>query len=113
MSYIGKTPTFSNVKESAPLDIAISALDINWGLGDTYYKSISADSTFTFSNDVNGKSIAVAITNTDASDHAITWPAGVKADLNYDGTVVTGTTSLFTFVKINGVVYVAEMKEIA
>lgn len=113
MSYEGKNPTYDNVKESAPLDIAIAALDINWGLGDTYYKSIAAATTFTFSNDVNGKSIVVAVTNTDTSDHAITLPAGVKADLNYDGTVVNGTTSLFTFVKINGVVYVAEMKEIA
>ena len=113
MSYIGKTPTFNNVKESAPLDIAVSALDIDWSLGDTYYKSISAATAFTFSNDVNGKSIVFAVTNTDVTDRAVTWPLGVKADLNYDGTVVAGTTSLFTFVKINGVVYVAEMKEIA
>lgn len=113
MSYIGNTPTFNNVKESAPLDIAISALNIDWSLGDTFYKTISSASTFTFSNDVNGKSIVVAITNSSASDRAVTWPGGVLADLNYDGTVVAGTTSLFTFVKIAGTVYVAEMKEIA
>ena len=113
MSYEGKNPTYENVKESAPLDIAIPSFDVDWSSGDTYSKGITAAETFTFSNDVNGKSIVVAISNIDTSDHAVTWPAGIKADLNYDGTVVNGTTSLFTFVKINGVVYVAEMKEIA
>ena len=113
MSYAGKTPTYDNVSESAPLDIVVAALDIDWALGDTYSKSIAAASTLTFSNDVNGKSIILAVTNTDTTDHAITLPVGVKSDLNYDGTVVNGTTTLFTFVKINNVVYVAEIKEIA
>lgn len=113
MSYEGKTPTYDNVKESAPLDIAVAALDVDWSLGDTYHKSIAAPTTFTFSNDVNGKSIVMAVTNTDTTDHPLTWPAGVLADLNYDGIVIGGTTTLFTFVKINGTVYVAEIKEIA
>jgi hypothetical protein len=113
MSYTGNTPKFENVVETAPLDNAIPALDIDWVLGDTYHKTISAASTFTFTNDVNGKSIVVAITNSDTSDHDMTWPAGVLADLNYTGTVIAGTTTLFTFVKINGTVYVAEIKEIA
>lgn len=113
MSYTGNTPIFENVKESLPLDIAVTALDVDWALGDTYHKSISTAITLTFSNDVNGKSIILAITNTDTIDRAITLPVGVKSDLNYDGTVVNGTTTLFTFVKINSVVYVAEIKEIA
>lgn len=91
----------------------ITALDIDWSLEGVYYKSISAATTFTFSNDSNGQTILIIIENTDASAQAITWPAGVKTDPNYDGNVEPSTESIFTLVKSNGSIYIAEVKELS
>jgi hypothetical protein len=91
----------------------ITALDIDWSLEGVYYKSISAATTFTFSNDSDGQTILIIIENTDVSAQAITWPAGVKTDPNYDGNVEPSTESIFTLVKSNGSIYIAEVKELS
>lgn len=96
-----------------PQNIAIGALDVDWSAGDVFYKSISSDVAFTFSNDSNGATIIVIIENTDASAHAITWPVGVKTPLDYDGNVEAVTESIFTFVKSNGSIYLVEVKEVS
>lgn len=111
MSYVGTTPQFQNVREVAPFNKAIAALDIDWLGGGIYYKDIAVDSTFTFSNAVDGQTIIVILNNTDVNPHAITFPVGVLVDVNYDGNVEATTESVFTFVKSNGKIYVTEIKE--
>ena len=96
--------TIGSGGSSTPVDTAIAALDIDWSAGDTFYKSISADSTFTFSNLVAGKKIVVFITNTSASIVNLTLPT-VKAQVTLELTVYPSTTSAYSFVRSNGITY--------
>lgn len=86
--------------------VAISALDIDWvNPNHTFYKTLGANSTFTFSNTVEGKTIIVALTNT-ASNYTVTWPVSVKWRLGSAPIQSTGAvTDIYTFVRINGVIY--------
>lgn len=84
---------------------AISATNIDWSAGNTFYKSISANTTFTFSNTYDGGMINVAIT-ADSLTRNCTFPSGTKMP---GGTstvaVIRYTTTLFSFARINGVIY--------
>jgi hypothetical protein len=52
---------------------AIPSSDIDWSKSASFTKTLGANTTFTFSNATDGKSIVVAITNT-ASNYTVTWP---------------------------------------
>jgi hypothetical protein len=85
---------------------AISASDIDWSLAGCHTKTLSANTTFTFSNATAGQSIVVRLTNT-ASNYTVTWPTmkwtgnvaptmtiGAKSDIYtiiYDGTSYFGS----------------------
>lgn len=62
----------------APALSSVAALDIDWSalknVDGAYTKTLSANSTFTFSNIVAGQTIVMFITNT-ASNYTVTWPA--------------------------------------
>lgn len=93
-----------------PTTSAISASAIDWSQlylsGGVYTKTLSANTTFTFSNTVAGQQIIVRLTNT-ASNYTVTWPSmkwpggvaptmtvGVHSDIyviTYDGTNYFGT----------------------
>lgn len=77
-------PAFSDLSGAAtsaqlpgPAASAISALDIDWSLrlktGGFYTKTLSANTTLTFSN-VDDGCINIRLTNT-ASNYTVTWPA--------------------------------------
>lgn len=81
----------------------ISASAIDWNFTHLY-KTLSANTTFTFSNLADGKTIVVAITNT-ASNYTVTWPT---VDWGSAGTPVQrigAVTDIYTFVRINGTIY--------
>jgi len=92
-------------------NIPITAFDIIWKDGGVFYKDISADSTFTLTDTMDGATILVILKNTDTLDHAITWSETLVFDANYDGNIVAGTESVFTFAKSNGKIYVSEVRE--
>lgn len=96
----------------APATSAIGASDIDWSLIKTnsglYTKTLSANTTITFSNQTAGQTIIVRLTNT-ASNYTVTWPGsvlwsggtapvqtiGAKSDvitLIYDGTNTYGSS---------------------
>lgn len=103
----GATPT---IALTAPTTSAIAASAIDWALlgktGGLYTKTLSANTTFTFSNVTAGYTIVVRLTNT-ASNYTVTWPTvkwpgniapvmtiGAKSDIYtfiYDGTNIFGT----------------------
>lgn len=92
---------------STPRNTSIGALDIDWSLGEVFYKSISAGSTFTFSNTSNGKTIIVVIT-ADGTNRQTTFPTAIKPT-SWSGLVTANTTSVFTFVRSNGTIYASEV----
>lgn len=65
----------------APTSYTISASDVDWSLSknvDSFYeKTLSANTTLTFSNMTKGQTIVIMLTNT-ASNYTVAWPAGAK-----------------------------------
>ena len=65
----------------APNTSTISGTTIDWStlknVDGLYTKTLSANTTFTFSNMTAGQTIVIALTNT-ASNYTVTWPAGAK-----------------------------------
>jgi hypothetical protein len=86
-------------------DASISALDIDWSTGTTFYKAITASSTFTFSNIVAGKTITVAITNATATAYNVTFPTTKQEPGGLETSVLANSATVFTFVSINGTIY--------
>lgn len=86
-------------------DVNISALNIDWSLGTTYYKTISSDTAFTFSNLVDGKTITVIITNVYSGSVYLTFPATKQAAGYLESTVYSNTATIYTFTRSNGITY--------
>ena len=79
---------------------AISLLNIDCSLGNYFTKTISSNSTFTFSNVPTGAyGCAVEIENTSGT---ITWPAAVKWPGDITPVLSTGKTHLFIFFTDDG-----------
>ena len=79
----------------------IGALDIDCRQGNYFIKTISTDSTFTFSNVTNLSGFTLAYSFTLELTHTsgtVTWPATVKWPNNNAPTLISGKTHLFMFV---------------
>jgi len=91
------------VAERLSTQASIAAAAIDWDQTHSY-KTLTANTTFTFSNAANARTIIVAITN-NATNFTVTWPT---VDWGAAGapTQRTGTaTDIYTFTQINGVIY--------
>jgi hypothetical protein len=107
---VGNT-TWADAGSAAPIDAAISSTDIDWTTGDTFYKLISSDTTFTFSNTQNGKTIAVILKNTGASDIVLTFPSGILKSGVLNLIVASGKENVYTFIKSNSKIYVSAITD--
>ena len=92
MTYSGSTK--QNVQ-------ALGALDIDWSVAEIQTKSISTNSTFTFSNITAAKGQAVLLFLTISSSAVPTWPATVDVTNGAFPTLGTGK-HLLGFVPENG-----------
>ena len=86
----------------------ISDLDIDWSLAEVFYKDISADSTLTFSNLIDGKGINVILTNTSGSAVVVTLPSGIYKE---SGTIsiAASTVTVFSLVRANSNTYMSAL----
>jgi hypothetical protein len=89
-----------------------AALDINWSLGQVFYKSIAIASTFTFSNQSNGQIIVLAINNSAASNIVATLPASKWPQAAVGGVLRAGSTTIFTIARINGFNFITEVYDL-
>lgn len=96
----------SLVDMPAPVDTEITALNIDWSLGDTFYKLIAANSTFTFSNVRNGKTVSVFLKNTSGANITVTLPA-VLASGALNVTIKPANENVYTFIRSNNKTYAA------
>jgi hypothetical protein len=84
---------------------AVAALDIDWNASSgTHSKTLSANTTFTFSNVVDGKTIIVAVTNT-ASNYTVTWPTVSWPGGTAPTQTVGAKTDIYTFVRIGSTTF--------
>jgi len=97
---------------SSPFDVAITALNVDWSIGDTFYKLISSSSTFTFSNTLDGKTILVILKNTGASNITVTFPAALTSGV-LNNVVQPNKENIYTFVRSNGKLYVSAVTDLA
>lgn len=97
------TPTRQRIATDANA-AAIAALDIDWRLSAVHSKTLGANTTFTFSNADDGKTIVVAVTNT-ASNYTVTWPAVSWSGGTAPVQTVGAKTDVYTFVKIGATIY--------
>jgi hypothetical protein len=81
--------------------VAVSALDIDCSAGNYFTKTISANSTFTFSNVPASRSYGFTLELTVTSG-TVTWPAAVKFPSNATPVLSTGKTHLFMFLTDDG-----------
>ena len=91
----------------------ITALNIDWALGPFFYRDISASSTFTFSNLVEGKTISVAIRNTSASEITVIFPTVIKSSAFVNTVKSSLKETVFTFMRINGKTYAASVGDMS
>jgi hypothetical protein len=108
---LNKTLFSVNADLSIKPSVEISQLDINWAVSDSFYKNISSNSTFTFSNIIEGKSIDVVLKNTSISSISVIFPTA-KTDSSYSGVISAGKESVFTFLRSNGNTYLAAIKDL-
>ncbi len=88
----------------------IPVLNVDWSQGYIFYKEINANSTFTFSNELDGKTISLIIRNTSVSTVTITLPTVVK-EAGLDLTINASNYNVYTFIKTNTNIYVTAVTQ--
>jgi hypothetical protein len=103
---VGRSSAAANVKLDveggyAGNIVPVAALDINCSLGNYFTKTISANSTFTFSNVPSSRAYAFTVELTHTSG-TVTWPSSVRWPEDTAPSLTTGRTHLFMFVTDDG-----------
>lgn len=81
---------------------AVSALDIDLSTGNYFTKTISGNSTFTFSNPPSSGTVGSFTLELTHSSGTVTWPSSVKFPADTAPTLTTGKTHLFVFITDDG-----------
>lgn len=81
---------------------AVSALDIDLSTGNYFTKTISGNSTFTFSNPPSSGTVGSFTLELTHTSGTVTWPSSVKWPADTPPTLTTGKTHLFIFVTDDG-----------
>lgn len=81
---------------------AVSALDIDLSTGNYFTKTISGNSTFTFSNPPSSGTVGSFTLELTHSSGTVTWPTSVKFPADTAPTLTTGKTHLFVFITDDG-----------
>lgn len=82
----------------------ISASEIDWSKGPSHSKTLSANTTFTFANALDGQTINVAVTNT-AGNYTVAWPALQWSGGSAPTQTVGAKTDIYTFTKVGANIY--------
>lgn len=91
--------------------LQLFSTNIDWNTAEFFYGEILADSTYTFTNEQNGRVRTIFIKNTGASNFNVNfptakWQGGVPLTL-----IRPGKMTAFTFIKINGELYASVIEE--
>jgi hypothetical protein len=81
---------------------AVSLLDIDCAVGNYFTKSISADSTFTFSNAPSSRAYGFMLRVVTTGTPNITWPAAVEWPSDTEPARSANTTHLYIFMTDDG-----------
>ena len=70
---VASTAVAKTNQNLTPATSTISASAIDWSVSNSFYKTLGANTTFTFSNAVDGQVITICLLNT-TSNYTVTWP---------------------------------------
>jgi hypothetical protein len=88
--------------------------DLDWSQYNIFKKDITATSTFTFSNSIDGVSILFLVVNNTVSGKTVNLPAGIKWAGGFPVTIISANTSvIFSLIKIDGTIYCSAIDSIA
>lgn len=83
--------------------VVVTGTNVDWSTGNVFSKTITGNTTFTFSNPLDGQTIVFAVTNT--GSFTVTW-TGVTWSGGVAPVQTTGAhTDVYTFIKIGSVIY--------
>lgn len=103
---------WADIGISGFIDVSISGTDINWAQGITFYKTITSNTVFTFSNASNGKMVTIIITNSSGSDVTATFPSAKVSGI-LPTTVAAGKANIYTAIQSNGQIYMTAATDFA
>lgn len=86
---------------------------IDWINANSLYHTLSANTSFTFSNDANGQTIVLTVTQASSGGpYTATFPAGVQWSGGTEPTMTStaSRTDVYTFIKVNGIIYGSSIK---
>lgn len=90
----------------------ITGTNIDWNVADYRFQTLSANTTFTFSNQSEAETITVVLTNT-AGNFTVTWPVGIRWTGGFAPVMSIGPRSdLYTFVVINGIIWASYVQNL-
>lgn len=106
---ITKGGTGGNSTATAWVNLTIPSVttggaSIDWAAGPSHSRTLAANTTFTFSNAIDGQTIIVAVTNT-ASNYTVTWPTVQWAGGAAPTQTVGAKTDVYTFTKVGSTIY--------
>ena len=85
--------------------------DIDWSASANQYKTITANTTFSFSNAMDGQQMTMVVsadaTNRTATFPSVRWKEGTAQGV----TVLANKQNLYSFIKINGNIYATCIEE--
>lgn len=88
--------------------ISTTGSTLDWSLSNNFDYTLTTGTTFTFTGDTDGQTIVMGLTQDGTGGHTVTWPAGVKwaaGGTEPTMTSASGSTDVYTLIKINGTVY--------
>lgn len=84
--------------------VVVAEENIDWSQGFVFYKDLTANTTFTQSNVVDGKTVSIVIKNTGAGAYTLDMPSGILKSGDFPTSLGTGKTIVVTLMSSGGVV---------
>ena len=105
----GWSNSFTPVKN---IYVADSTNNINWSTGHTFYKAISTNAVFTFSNQVDGQIINLTIENTSSSNITVTLPTAKWVGGIVRNIITAISTTIFTIERVNNTYFIITVENL-
>lgn len=90
----------------------ISTNEINWNVSEFFHKAVSSDTTFVFTNDQEGKAKVLSVKNISPNAINVSFPVMKWQGGQPFSIINPGSTTVFTFLKMNGMIFASAIEEI-
>lgn len=88
--------------------VEIVGNNIDWAIGSMFWEDVSANTTYTFTNATQTKTIKVAVTNTSGGVISVTFPSPIYKEAG-SLDIPAGQAAIYTLTRINSNVYLSSV----